>query len=164
MEMKVFKYKAHDSQARVVEGEVEAESREKASEIIRMEMGLFVTRIDGGGSIAQTPQIVDGHQAVWPCCPSGISGWSGASWPCGVSGQLGAYGTSGTHGARPKLWQEELKSDMEALSAALRAIQDVRGSAGVGQKTWESYDQALPHIVGAVVADSIKRAMVKIRG
>jgi hypothetical protein len=141
--MKVFKYKAHDSQARVVEGEVEAESREKASEIIRMEMGLFVTRIDGGDSIAQTPQ----DQAVWPCCPSGISG----------------FAASGTHGARPKLWQEELKADMEALSAALRAIQDVRGSAGVGQKTWESYDQALPHIVGAVVADSIKRAMGKIR-
>lgn len=138
--MKRFKYDGHDSQGRMREDQVvEANSMEHASEIIRHKLGLFPTKIWPESEVPVTPGVPS--VPVTPVVPE----------------------PARSREKQPGAWRADLEADMTALSAALRAIAEMRGTARVGEKTWESYDAALPHIVGEVVADSIKRVMGRIR-
>lgn len=136
-----FKYDGHDSQGRMREDQVvEANSMEHASEIIRHKLGLFPTKIWPDDS--KVPEV-----PVTPVTPDAP-----------VAPRPHRSGDQ-----KPGAWRADLEEDMTALSAALRAISEMRGTVRVGDKTWEAYDAALPHVVGEVVADSIKRVMGRIR-
>lgn len=179
--MPKFKYKAHNTVGKVFEGEMEDVTAESVGSKLRNDMGMFVLKIEQvESSSIQAPAATNTKTDIledisqWTP-PQGATVKAGAIHPP-AEDDLPPPPAAETRASPPEpkrsvqshksdAARDLVKTNMEKLSASLRILKDIQdhpGQVAVGDKTWKLINDSVPGVVGDVVKDTIKQAMMLV--